>query len=75
MRLINADALKEYSFRPYSNEESYSNIELERIIDAQPTIDMLELAVRSEYPWGSDKPHDFINKRLEYYSNRGAKMR
>lgn len=39
MRLIDGDALKEYFFRPYSNEESYSNIELERIIDAQPTIE------------------------------------
>lgn len=39
MRLIDADALKEYFFRPYSNEESYSNIELEKIIDAQPTIE------------------------------------
>lgn len=37
-RLIDADALKEYFFRPYSNEESYSNIDISRIIDDQPTI-------------------------------------
>ena len=39
MRLIDADALKKYFFRPYSNEESYSNIDLAKIIDAQPTIE------------------------------------
>ena len=39
MRLIDADALKEYFFRPYSNEESYSNIDIEKVIDEQPTIE------------------------------------
>lgn len=38
IRLIDADALKEYFFRPYSNEESYSNIDVGRIIDKQPEI-------------------------------------
>ena len=37
-RLIDADALKEYFFRPYSNEESYSNIDIGHIIDDQPTV-------------------------------------
>lgn len=37
-RLIDANALKEYFFRPYSNEESYSNIEIAKVIDEQPTI-------------------------------------
>ena len=38
-RLIDADALKAYFFRPYSNEESYSNTEIANVIDAQPTIE------------------------------------
>ena len=58
MRLIDADALKEYFFRPYSNEESYSNIELEKIIDAQPTI---EERKKGECVW-CDSPY-----RIEYY--------
>lgn len=37
MRLIDADKLKEYFFRPYSNEESYSNIDIRNIIDEQPS--------------------------------------
>lgn len=37
-RLIDADALKEYFFRPYSNEESYSNIDIAKIIDNAPTV-------------------------------------
>lgn len=37
-RLIDGDALKEYFFRPYSNEESYSNIDIGHIIDDQPTV-------------------------------------
>ena len=37
-RLIDADVLKEYFFRPYSNEESYSNIDIGHIIDDQPTV-------------------------------------
>ena len=38
MRIIDADTLKAYFFRPYSNEESYSNIDIEKIIDEQTTI-------------------------------------
>lgn len=37
MRLIDADALKAWFFRPYSNEESYSNLDVAKVIDAQPT--------------------------------------
>lgn len=37
-RPIDADALKEYFFRPYSNEESYSNIDIAKIIDDAPTV-------------------------------------
>lgn len=39
MRLIDADALKQYFFRPYSNEECYTNLDIEKVIDAQPTIE------------------------------------
>lgn len=39
MRLIDADALKEYFFRPYSNEEVYSNVDIEEIIDNAPTVE------------------------------------
>lgn len=37
-RLIDADKMKQWFFRPYSNEESYSNIDIARIIDSQVTI-------------------------------------
>ena len=39
MRAIDADALTEYFFRPYSNEESYSNTDIRNVIDKQPTIE------------------------------------
>ena len=48
MRLIDADALKEYFFRPYSNEEVYSNIDIEEIIDAQPTVEQIRWIPCSE---------------------------
>lgn len=38
MRLIDADALKAWFFRPYSNEESYCNMDVAKAIDKQPTI-------------------------------------
>ena len=36
MKLIDADALKKYFFRPYSNEECYTNVDIAEIIDALP---------------------------------------
>ena len=39
MRLIDADALKAWFFRPYSNEESYCNMDVAKAIDDAPTID------------------------------------
>ena len=39
MRLIDADALTKYFFRPYSNEESYSNTDIRNVIDKQPSIE------------------------------------
>ena len=38
-RCIDADKLTEYFFRPYSNEETYSNIDLRNIIAKAPTVD------------------------------------
>jgi hypothetical protein len=39
MRLIDADALKAYFRRPYSNEETYTNTDIEQIINNLPTIE------------------------------------
>ena len=39
MRLIDADALKAYFRRPYSNEEMYTNTDIEHIINNLPTIE------------------------------------
>lgn len=37
-RLIDADKLKQWFFRPYSNEESYSNIDVAEAIEHAPTV-------------------------------------
>lgn len=37
-RLIDADKLKAWFFRSYSNEENYSNIDVKNVIDDAPTI-------------------------------------
>ena len=50
MRLIDADKLKDWFFRPYSNEESYSNIEVARRIDQAPTVDRWHYPSKGEYP-------------------------
>ena len=39
MRLIDADALKAWFFRPYSNEERYSNMDVAQAIDHASTIE------------------------------------
>ena len=39
MRLIDADALKAWFLRPYSNEETYSNIDICSRINSAPTVD------------------------------------
>ena len=38
-RYIDADALKAWFFRPYSNEESYCNMDVAKAIDNAPTVD------------------------------------
>jgi len=37
--LISRKTAIEWFFRPYSNEESYSNIDVERALNAIPTVD------------------------------------
>lgn len=39
MRLVDADALKAWFLRPYSNEETYSNIDICSRINSAPTVD------------------------------------
>ena len=43
MRLIDADKLKEWFLRPYSNEETYSNIDICSRINSAPTVDAVEV--------------------------------
>ena len=38
-RYIDANALKAWFFRPYSNEESYCNMDVAKAIDNAPTVD------------------------------------
>ena len=54
-RIIDADKLKDWFFRPYSNEESYSNIEVARRIDEAPTIDQWHYPSKGEYPTENGK--------------------
>lgn len=74
MRLIDGDALKEYFFRPYSNEESYSNIDIAHIIDNQPTISPSAqpdyTAIKYEIQRNID---DFYNSKhhAQHISNNG----
>ena len=37
-RLIDADKLKQWFFRPYSNEESYVNLDVAKAIEHAPTV-------------------------------------
>lgn len=62
MRLIDADALKAWFFRPYSNEESYSNVDVEKAIDAQPTIE----PERKKGKWIVEVKH-YKDAEQEYY--------
>ena len=61
-RLIDADKLKAWFFRPYSNEESYSNLDVAKVIDAQPTATRW---VRCE----DELPKNVANRVLVYCQN------
>ena len=39
MRLIDADELLKYFFRPYSNEDVYTNLDIKQIIDNASTVE------------------------------------
>lgn len=69
-RLIDADALKEYFFRPYSNEESYSNIDIGHIIDDQPTVNS---SAQTEIIVCADCKHWICHDRRCGYWNHGVK--
>lgn len=69
-RLIDADALKEYFFRPYSNEESYSNIDIDRIIDDQPTVNS---STQPDIIVCADCKHWICHDRRCGYWNHGVK--
>lgn len=43
MRLVDADALKALFLRPYSNEETHSNIDICSRINSSPTVDAIPL--------------------------------
>lgn len=36
-RFIDGESVIKWLYRPYSNEESYSNIDIEKIINSQPS--------------------------------------
>ena len=40
-RYIDADAVRQYIFRPYSNEESYFNTDIEKMLNSAPSIDIV----------------------------------
>ena len=59
--LISRDAAIAWFFRPYSNEESYSNLDVERALKAIPAVDITPMVLHgrwiekrweTEYDWG-----------------------
>lgn len=54
MRLIDADALKAWFFRPYSNEETYSNIDIGLRIDIASTVDPVRHGCWSLNPYNKE---------------------
>ena len=82
-RLIDADALKEYFFRPYYNEESNSNIDIGHIIDDQPTVNSSAQPERKRGEWTDDNACPFCGfhpwyerdiHTLSFCPNCGARM-
>lgn len=89
MRLIDAGTLKAWFFRPYSNEEAYSNTEVGTVIDSQPTIDAkpvvrghwtnISISVSghssAECSVCGCVVHDGFSNVINYCPNCGASMR
>jgi len=84
--LISRTAAIKWFFRPYSNEESYSNLDVERALMAIPTVDAVPV-VRGR--WINENPNDSLDPRMRcsictevesplmkwhYCPNCGAKM-
>ena len=72
MRIIDADKLKDWFFRPYSNEESYSNIEVARRIDQAPAVDLWHYPSRGELPDKDWSKHPLnVSKKCFVFTKRG----
>ena len=84
--LISRNAAIKWFFRPYSNEESYSNLDVERALKAIPTVDAVPVV---HGMWIDENPDDFLDPRMRcsicrviasplikwrYCPNCGAKM-
>lgn len=84
--LISRDAAIKWFFRPYSNEDYYLNLDVERALKAIPTVDAVPVV---HGQWIDENPDDFLDPRLRcsicsevesplikwrYCPNCGAKM-
>lgn len=84
--LISRNEAIKWFFRPYSNEESYSNLDVERALKAIPTVDAAPIVHGF---WIDENPDDFLDPRMRcsicrviasplikwrYCPNCGAKM-
>ena len=84
--LISRNEAIKWFFRPYSNEESYSNLDVERALKAIPTVDAVPVVYGF---WIDENPDDFLDPRMRcsicrviasplikwrYCPNCGAKM-
>lgn len=54
MRIIDADALKAWFLRPYSNEETYSNLDICSRINSAPTVDPVKHGYWSLNPYNRE---------------------
>ena len=85
--LISRNEAIKWFFRPYSNEESYSNLDVERALKAIPTVDAVPVVYGF---WIDENPDDFLYSRMRcsicrvitspllkwsYCPNCGAKMK
>lgn len=84
--LISRNEAIKWFFRPYSNEESYSNLDVERALKAIPTVDAVPVV---HGMWIDEHPDNFLDPRMRcsicraianplikwhYCPNCGAKM-
>ena len=84
--LISRNEAIKWFFRPYSNEEYYPNLDVERALKAIPTVDAVPVVHGF---WIDENPDDFLDPRMRcsicrviasplikwrYCPNCGAKM-